>query len=585
VIALIKNGGKARTGIRSMLLPIVILILAGLTGCASRPPWNFGEPPKTMADDQPYAERPEERDPSLYWDAINQSSFYLMENSLDLPRQYRKLFGRELEAYNVDQFGRMPNSTWFTDRRSENRPSAEQLRRGPNTISGPDASGPWTITRAKTQGVTPGFFVRDPAGETFILKFDPQDYPELATGAEMVSTMLFYAFGYNLPENYLVTFDPAILHIKDGLTAKDAKGVPQPFTQGLLDSMLAKVARRSDGTIRAIASRFLPGQPLGPFSYKGTRDDDPNDVIPHQHRRELRALKIFAELTNHFDTKDHNSLDIWVDSPDGGGYVRHYLIDFGSTLGSDGDEPKAQYKGYAYALDLEQALVSLFTLGLRKWSWEDASMEGIPPEIGYFESERFHPPGWKPLHGNPAFDNMTHNDAYWAVRILASFTEEDLRACVAAGEYSDPAAAEYLVKTLQERQRKIIDYYYEKVNPLDDFRLESEGGGLALHFQDYWVNDGVGTVGQTSHRFRFGHQRDSWEDYRSLQAYGPIEFDIATLTRMSEIAGKAKKTDDKVFNVQIQSLRAAKWARWVRVYIYFDGDPAQARIIGIERDD
>ena len=427
------------------------------------------------------------------------------------------------------------------------------------------------------------FFFRDAAGEIFILKFDPKAHPELATGAEMVSTMFFHACGYFVPENYLVTFDPAILQIKDGLTFKDKYGDKQPFTLEALEKMLVKVAVRPDGTIRAIASRFLPGKPLGPFSYHGVREDDPNDRIPHQHRRELRALRIFAELVNHFDTKDHNSLDIWLET-DGGGYVRHYLIDFGSTLGSDGDEPKAPYKGYAYVLDLEQALVSLVTLGLRRWSWEDAKTEGIPTAIGYFESESFHPPGWKPLHANQAFDNMTHADAFWAARILASFGEEELRACVETAEYSDPAASDYLLKILLERQRKIIDYYYGKINPLDDFRFEFDDDQLSLTFVDRWATDGSGRTRNVVHRYRLGYQTKPLSAYQPLQETDRIIFDNETQELMNQIVSHSSNDNERVFYVQLQSQRDGKWSKWIRVYIYYDVNPIYARIVGIERD-
>jgi len=46
--------------------------------------------------------------------------------------------------------------------------------------------------------------------------------------------------------------------------------------------------RRSDGTYRVIASRELPGKIKGGFTFYGMRKDDPNDLIPHEHRRDLR---------------------------------------------------------------------------------------------------------------------------------------------------------------------------------------------------------------------------------------------------------------------------------------------------------
>lgn len=556
---------------------ITAMLAAALSlGCAQRAKWSLTEPQTTADDSRPLTADPRERDPSLYWDAVHQSSFYLIDQSLDLPRQYRKLTGRMHEAVNADVFGRVPNSSWFTNRHGETRLSREELRRGPDRIEGPETGGPWTITRAKTEGVTPGFFIKDSRGETFVLKFDPAAHPELATGAEMVCTKLFYAFGYNVPENYLITFDPAILTIRDGLEFKDAKGKSHQFTSDVLANVLTKVAKRPDGTIRAIASRLLPGKPVGPFSYKGRRKDDPNDLIPHEHRRELRGLKVFAQLVNHFDTKDHNTLDIVVEE-NMARYIRHYLIDFGSTLGSDGDEPKAVYKGYAYVLDLEQALVSLFTLGLRRWSWEYADTAGIPAAVGYFESDLFDPPGWKPLHGNPAFDNMTYSDALWACRILAAFTEDDLRVCVETAEYSDPAASEYLVKTLWQRRAKILDYYYQKISPLDDFEIIDDGTTVQLAF----VDDLTALESAGAYNIEFKHNGQRVASFAGLTANW-VTLDSATRSGMAALSAIAGSDRERVFLSRIVPHRGQNRGPAVSAFFYFDGNPQNTRLVGVE---
>ncbi len=560
-------------------LLVAVSLLA--VGCASVERWSL-EPPTEVADDmRSLTNDPVERDPSLYWDAVHQSSFYLAEQSLDLPRQYRKLTGRLHEAVNVDVFGEVPNSSWFTNRHGQERMTRDELKRGPNQIAGPELVGPWTITRAKTQGVTPGCFFKDANGESFVLKFDPAMHPELATGAEMVSTKLFHAIGYHVPENYLVTFDPSILSIKAGLEYKDLKGKRHAFTTALLEDVLTKVALRPDGKIRAIASRLLPGKPVGPFSYKGRRKDDPNDLIPHQHRRELRGMKVFAELVNHFDTKDHNTLDVIVEE-DGRRYVQHYMIDFGSTLGSDGDEPKAAYKGYSYVIDLEQALVSLATLGMRRWSWEKAEPSGIPAAIGYFESDLFEPPGWKPLHGNPAFDNMTYSDAQWACQILAQFEKDDLLACVETAEYSDAAATEYMVETLWERRAKILKYYSSKVNLLDNFMLTDDGQTLALSFKDFSEGHrGVGTVVE----YEVSVERSGETLANALRvAEGIVAVPSDVRTRMVGAAAKSSKDSDRVFEIEIAPRSSGATLPGASVYVYFDGDPLHTRVVGIEND-
>ena len=57
------------------------------------------------------------------------------------------------------------------------------------------------------------------------------------------------------------------------------------ITEEDIDKVLGKAMRLKNGLLRASASRFVPGRPIGPFKYEGTRSDDPNDVIDHQDRR------------------------------------------------------------------------------------------------------------------------------------------------------------------------------------------------------------------------------------------------------------------------------------------------------------
>ena len=73
----------------------------------------------------------------------------------------------------------------------------------------------------------------------------------------------------------------------------------------------APIARQTAGIAPSPAARS-PGKPLGGFRYHGTRPDDPNDVVPHEHRRELRALKVFGAWTNLVDMKAGNTLDTLI---------------------------------------------------------------------------------------------------------------------------------------------------------------------------------------------------------------------------------------------------------------------------------
>ena len=95
------------------------------------------------------------------------------------------------------------------------------------------------------------------------------------------------------------------LVISDKATYRDplAGGRKRPFTRSEVDKVLRRAARRADGKYRVLVSRFADGKPLGNFRYYGTRSDDPNDTVPHEHRRELRAARVFGAWLNHDDSR------------------------------------------------------------------------------------------------------------------------------------------------------------------------------------------------------------------------------------------------------------------------------------------
>ena len=170
----------------------------------------------------------------------------------------------------------------------------------------------------------------------------------MSSGAEVISTKLFYAFGYHVPENYLATIRREALAIGEGasLRDKDGRRLMKPSD---LDALLRRVARQADGSYRAIASKALEGKPAGHFRYYGTRPDDPNDIYPHEHRRELRGMAVFAAWLNHDDSRSINNLDTLV-RDSSRTVIRHNLLDFGSTLGSGTHQAQSTRAGNEYPL-------------------------------------------------------------------------------------------------------------------------------------------------------------------------------------------------------------------------------------------
>jgi hypothetical protein len=354
--------------------------------------------------------------------------------------------------------------------------SLPELVRGPGDANPPDMTAPWTLLEGKTEGITPGFVMMDAKGRRYVVKMDPLTNPELASAADVIGSKLFHAFGYNAPENYIVRFTPGHLRITAKSKVEDDLGRERPMTQFDLNKILAKAPRDKEGVIRAMASLYISGQPIGPFRYHGTRADDPNDVVPHEHRRDLRGLFVFAAWLNHNDAKSINSGDFLV--KDGGvPHIKHYLIDFGAILGSDSFEAKTPRAGNVYLFDAGPAAAQFFSLGLYMPKWMRADFPDMPA-VGNFEADNFDPLTWKNNYPNPAFTNRLPDDGFWAAKIAMAFTDEQLRAIANTAQFTDPAAAAYIVQTLAARRDKIGRAWFAQVLPLDAFRVEN--GRLAF---------------------------------------------------------------------------------------------------------
>lgn len=396
------------------------------------------------------------------------------KRSVDVPHWARKISAAPKPAANVNALDEVPDSSWFTNRHALRPMSIDQLMKGPDHQP-PDLSHV-TITHAKLEGVTPGLRIKDARGDGYILKFDSKSYPELQSGAEVISTKIFYAAGYNVPENFIAVFDPAKTEIQ-----ADARLGRRQFSRSDLQKLLENAARRADGTYRVLASKVLKGKAKGPFAYVGLRSDDPNDIIPHEHRRELRGLRVIASWINHWDLKEQNTLDMYVEE-DGRKFLRHFLIDFGSSLGG-GKTPTEYFHGREFAFDKANVFKEIFTLGLYVTP-DEKTAPLVAPEVGLFSAEDFDPAGWKTSLRVMPFENMTREDALWAMRIVLSFSEDDLRSIVRTAQYSSPKVADYILKTLMERREILARHWFDDTNPIAKFSVKATSDGAVLQFED-----------------------------------------------------------------------------------------------------
>jgi hypothetical protein len=375
-------------------------------------------------------------------------------------------------AGNVNTIDEVPDSSWFTNRIGTETITPERLARGVNSDTAP-VPEKWVLLREKSAGISPGFTARDANGETWFLQFDQPAYPEGSTAAVAIATKLFWALGYNQVETFITRFDPASVEIDPQATVKRPSGARTPFTRDDISRVLERAARSEDGTYRAAAGRALPGKILGPFRYSGTRSDDPNDLVPHEHRRELRALRVFGAWTNLVDLKAGNTLDMLVEA-NGRSVVKHYLQDVGSTFGM-ANNPHEWDIGWEHVYEPSASRRRLLTFGFALSPWQTVPYIEEYSSIGRFEGDRFDPAAWRPRTPVQAYIELRADDAFWAARRVMAFTDDLIRAAVNTGEFSDPAAERHLAAVLIKRRDAIGRAYLPAINPVVDPRLDQAG--------------------------------------------------------------------------------------------------------------
>jgi hypothetical protein len=347
-----------------------------------------------------------------------------------------------------------------------------------------------------------------------------------------------------------VVFDRGILQIKPGVQCREASGAPSPLNDAFLERMFNSVAVRPDGKIRALASKYLDGKPKGPFSYLGWRPDDPNDVIAHEHRRELRGLRVIAAFINHSDVKQLNTLDMYVDEG-GRKYLKHHLIDFGSALGSSTLESKNAIEGYEYIFDTGEVLKNAGSLGLRRRR-DDIDVKPIHPALGFIDASSFEPAKWKSNYPIASFENMTDRDGYWGAKIVAAFTDDQLGAIIRAGEYSDPNANEILLSVLRQRRDRIAQYWFRRVAPLDYFEVVDD----RLKFEDLVLNGGYDAPGDTSYAITI--QGGGKKETRRLAPGSPVQLPSGHSSLVVEIVRTSSTWPELKLKVRLER-RAGKF--------------------------
>lgn len=438
---------------------------------------------------------------SLSWDGADNAIFRPISEAL-----WIDVSG---ESANVNSLDEVPDSSWFSNRMAVHPLTEEELRRGacsPELMLRPEtaADGSWVVDKGKAEGQTPGFRVVV-NGAKYLFKADDPDRPEVASAAQTVGLAIYHAAGFNTPCEQIAQFRPSLLRLLPGLRYTPNLSTERPFDRQALDAVLARSVRHGD-LVRMQASAWLDGYPIGPFRYEGTRADDPNDVIDHKDRRELRGSRLLAAWIDRIDAREGNSLDVWMSDRRGAvdaspGHVVHYMLDTSESLapGWKGFDELTRRAGYQYLADWGDVAADFGTLGIDLRPWDTVQKRPGHERFWYFNVPDFVPERWRMEYPNPAFSRMTERDGAWMARILARFTPALVRTLAEMAQFEEPADTGYLAEVLEGRLERILERYLTRLSSITDLTLPESDRLCALDLVEW---RGVRPAGQLRYRAR-----------------------------------------------------------------------------------
>ena len=441
-----------KTPVRSTLALALLVAASSSAGCAYRPARFAEAPPVThVADDEPI-DMPLRLEVN---DVVEFSELFVGRPLVEAMRTTRRPPPGDINA--LDE---VPVSSWFAPLDVEDAGSFEMVY-----AEGGAPVPPYRVLLERAPSGKDGIPVVDGLGRRFELRRDTSDRREMRTAAAAVAGRLVRALGYHAPEVHVTdasegdfTTAPGDEHPQSILSGAEPTepDVVREKLRDKLDEWIASAPALKSGNYRFSATRWPPGVDVGRTPAMGLRGDDPNDRVPHESRRTLRALKLVGAWLGFTRFTPHDLRDVYVGQP-GEGHLRHFVVGMDRSLGTESIVGKRP--------EQKDEMVLLATLGF-------APDPNIPPTQRKYVAigaigEEVDPAEYGPGLPFPPMDHFDGGDAFWIAKRIAAVSEEMVLLAVRAGKVSNGTARRLLFELILARQRRVVEWGYSQTTPCD----------------------------------------------------------------------------------------------------------------------
>ena len=296
----------------------------------------------------------------------------------------------------------------------------------------------------------------------------------MASGAEVISTKFFHAFGYHTPENYLATLRPELLTIDPATRLADqdgrrrphaAEGPRGPAREGgapcrrLLpragEQGAAGQAARSLPLLRHAVrrpQRHPPARapPRAARAVRVRRVAEPRRLAQHQHARRAGARRRRARSS---------ATTCSISGPRSAAAARRR---------------RRQRAGNEFIWEARPTFLTMLTLGFYVRPWVKVPYPEIPA-VGRIESDVLPPRELEARISQPRLPQRASGRPLLGRAHRLAALRRRRAGGGADGQFSDPQATTYLTETILARKAKVLMTWLNATNPVINVSLDDEG--------------------------------------------------------------------------------------------------------------